>query len=72
MKKLIIALTSMIVLASTGIGYTQEKSALETNKAKLLITLPTEYNTPDGAALDIDGNIILSIPNFNNNRLIET
>ena len=44
----------------------------EACSAKLFITLPTEYNTPDGAALDRDGNIILSIPNFNNDHLIET
>ncbi|MDM8553969.1 hypothetical protein QUF75_04490 [Desulfococcaceae bacterium HSG7] len=43
----------------------------ETQKAKLLITLPTEYNTPDGAALDNNGNIILSIPNFSNDHLIK-
>ncbi len=44
----------------------------EVRSAQLFITLPAEYNTPDGAALDRDGNIILSIPNFNNDHLIET
>ena len=29
-------------------------------------------NTPDGATLDSNGNIILSIPNFNNEELIKT
>ncbi|MBW1750264.1 MAG: hypothetical protein JRJ37_06135, partial [Deltaproteobacteria bacterium] len=44
----------------------------EARSAQLFITLPTEYNTPDGAALDLNGNIILSMPNFNNDHLIET
>ncbi len=39
--------------------------------AKLLLTLPADMNTPDGAALDAEGNIILSIPNFNNGALLE-
>jgi len=38
----------------------------ESSSVELLITLPSEFNTPDGAALDSNGNIILSIPNFNN------
>ena len=46
--------------------------AAETKAAKLLIQLPAAYNTPDGAALDINGDIILSIPNFSNAHLIET
>jgi len=44
----------------------------ESSSVELLITLPSEFNTPDGAALDSNGNIILSIPNFNNDHLIET
>jgi len=46
--------------------------AAETKAAELLIQLPAAYNTPDGAALDINGDIILSIPNFSNAHLIET
>jgi len=38
---------------------------------KLLVTLPDHANTPDGCTLDPKGNIILSIPNFNNGALIE-
>ncbi len=60
----------VIVLAFSGCAKTQAPES-EYDKAKLLITLPAEYNTPDGAALDINGNIILSIPNFNNDHLIE-
>jgi sugar lactone lactonase YvrE len=43
----------------------------EKNAARLLIRLPTSCNTPDGAALDAEGNIILSIPNFNNGVLLK-
>ena len=59
------------ILAFSGCAKTQTQES-EYDKAKLFITLPTEYNTPDGAALDINGNIILSIPNFSNDHLIET
>jgi len=38
---------------------------------KMLIRLPSGINTPDGAALAPDGNIILSIPNFNNAVLLK-
>ncbi len=38
---------------------------------KLLVTLPDDCNCPDGCTLDAAGNIILSIPNFNNGALIE-
>ena len=37
---------------------------------RLLVRLPDELNTPDGAAMSPDGNIILSIPNFNNDALV--
>lgn len=35
---------------------------------RIAIELPEEYNTPDGMALDRTGDIILSCPNFNNDR----
>jgi hypothetical protein len=38
---------------------------------RLLIRLPSSCNTPDGATLDAEDNIILSIPNFNNDALIK-
>ena len=38
---------------------------------RLLIRLPSSCNTPDGATLDVEDNIILSIPNFNNDALIK-
>lgn len=39
------------------------------NEPRLLVTLPADCNTPDGCTLDAGGNIILSIPNFNNPAL---
>lgn len=41
------------------------------NKLKNLYTLPTKYNTPDGAAMGKDGKIYISVPNFNNGYLLE-
>ncbi len=38
---------------------------------KLLIELPEYCNTPDGATLTSTGDVILSIPNFNNQALLE-
>ena len=38
---------------------------------RLLIRLPLSCNTPDGATLDEEGNIILTISNFNNDALIK-
>jgi len=40
--------------------------------ARLLLELPGDANTPDGAALDANGDIILSIPNFSNDVLIKS
>jgi sugar lactone lactonase YvrE len=48
-----------------------EQEPEEAGKAKLLVALPTEYNTPDGADVDSDGNIYLSIPNFSNDYLLD-
>jgi hypothetical protein len=48
-----------------------EEMAVEKSAAKLLMRLPNDHNTPDGATLDAQGNIILSIPNFNNDALLK-
>ncbi|MEE8622194.1 MAG: SMP-30/gluconolactonase/LRE family protein [Syntrophobacteria bacterium] len=51
---------------------TKGKVATEGSAARLLIVLPAkEINTPDGATLDAEGNIILSVPNFNNGALLK-
>lgn len=39
--------------------------------ARLLMRLPDSINTPDGAALAPNGDIILSAPNFNNGALLK-
>ena len=77
MKKLtmptLITIVSLILLlnvyndSATGSNCESEKP----QSAQLLLILPTAYNTPDGATLDSNGNIILSIPNFNNDHLIK-
>lgn len=43
--------------------------ALADAAPRILLTLPEDCNTPDGCTLDSKGNIILSIPNFNNAAL---
>ncbi len=77
MKKLtmptLITIVSLILFlnvynaGATGSNCESEKP----QSAQLLLILPTAYNTPDGATLDPNGNIILSIPNFNNDHLIK-
>jgi ketosteroid isomerase-like protein len=62
---------SVVVVAVLGLALISEAMA-EPKAAELLIRLPTAFNTPDGAAMALDGNIILSVPNFNNDHLIET
>ncbi len=69
----LITIVSLVLLlniynaGATGSNCESEKP----QTAKLLLTLPTAYNTPDGATLDLNGNIILSIPNFSNDHLIK-
>jgi sugar lactone lactonase YvrE len=43
-----------------------------TNTSNLFIKLPEAYNTPDGLAIAKDGNMILSVPNFNNQHLLDS
>lgn len=55
----------------------QDKEREQTEKAelqqdsRLFIDLPERYNTPDGLAMAPDGSLILSVPNFNNEHLME-
>jgi len=50
-----------------GTALAAEKDAL-----RLLLSLPDDCNTPDGATLDAKGNIILAVPNFNNKALLKS
>jgi len=64
------SLMAAMLLLSTGCASTPPKK-YEKHAARLLIRLPKSYNTPSGATLDADGNIILSIPNFNSDALLK-
>ncbi|MCH7224881.1 hypothetical protein [Haloferula sp. A504] len=46
-------------------------AAIAAPAPRVLVDLPVECNTPDGCTLDARGGIILSVPNFNNERLVE-
>ncbi|MCP3875695.1 MAG: hypothetical protein GY699_21390 [Desulfobacteraceae bacterium] len=70
--KTILLMLAVTLFVSTGCTMkTKQFAKQDTHRIKLFMELPTEYNTPDGAALDNEGNIILSIPNFNNDALLK-
>jgi sugar lactone lactonase YvrE len=46
-------------------------TAQSDDSIQLLMRLPSSINTPDGAALAPNGDIILSVPNFNNDALMK-
>ncbi len=46
-------------------------SQTDSIKPKILVTLSDKYNTPDGCTLASNGDIILSVPNFNNDALVK-
>ena len=58
------------VMLFAGI-WTQGAASEEPRAARLLLRLPDNMNTPDGAALMPNGDIILSVPNFNNGALLK-
>ena len=64
-----------MLLAGCGAGPSTERNPSgqeePTTAPKLIVTLPDHANTPDGCTLDATGNVILSIPNFNNGTLLE-
>ncbi len=74
MRKITLSLLTLAisVLMYTGCIMKTNQSKKSDMQIKLLMELPEEYNTPDGAALDNEGNIILSIPNFNNDALLKS
>lgn len=75
MKKAVLILLAAAMFAGCIGEETTSVVTVKTNccpkTPKLIVTLPEEYNTPDGCTLDKNGNIILSIPNFNNSTLIK-
>ena len=69
MKTLSPVLVITFVWLIQGCAGTQE--AADQAGPRLLLVLPDHCNTPDGCTLTDDGDIILSIPNFNNQALID-
>jgi sugar lactone lactonase YvrE len=59
------------ILLLVGCASTPKKNREISTTPRPLIRLPLSCNTPEGATLDAEGNIILSIPNFNNEALIK-
>ncbi len=62
-------MVAVLVSCFTGCGDTPGTE--QSTTPKLIVTMPDNANTPDGCTLDAAGNIILSIPNFNNGTLIK-
>jgi len=58
-------LASGCMLALAALVVVSGCQALKT--PSIAVNLPDKYNTPDGMAVDKDGTIVLSIPNFNTN-----
>ncbi len=61
---------SYVILACFAVSCVEEKKRPSTGP-KLLLKLPAHCNTPDGCTLTDEGDIILSMPNFNNKALLE-
>jgi len=64
------SLMAAFFLLAAGCASTPKKKH-DKHAPRLLIRLPTSCNTPGGSTLDAEGNIILSIPNFNNDALLK-
>lgn len=69
MRRLICA--TLTIAALLAFCHPADAAGSKQAKPKLLLTLPTDCNTPDGACLSPQGDIILSVPNFNNAALLE-
>ncbi len=79
MKKILFILIPAFLLLMAGCKSSPDKKSdngenkmiSEDYQSQLLIELPDEYNTPDGLSLAPNGDLILSVPNFNNQHLLE-
>lgn len=60
-------LTSPLALSSDSAGETREPA---TNHA--FITVPDTFNSPASSAVDTDGNLYFTSPNFNNDSLVKS
>ncbi len=65
MRHFAVVLTGLVLLA----GCTADPK--EPGKPRILVTLPDWANTPDGCTLTDGGDILLSMPNFNNGALLK-
>ena len=64
---LVAILTLTFVIISGGCKKTAPTvAALKT--PTIAVNLPEKYNTPDGMVVDADNNILLNVPNFNNDE----
>ncbi len=59
-----------VALAALAAGCSENPAAAKAGeaalpKARLLVELPAQYNTPDGMCLLADGSILVSVPNVN-------
>ncbi len=78
MKKIILLLPVILMLFAGCAGKKDKKAPADKGlkksteyQSKLFIDLPEGYNTPDGLAMAPNGDLILSVPNFNNQHLLE-
>ena len=63
--------TALVMAASGSSASAAPARAAKAAKPELIVTLPDHANTPDGCALSPAGEIILSVPNFNNGTLVK-
>jgi len=58
-QEYVLIITAALLLGWCGSGL---------KKPRIGILLPEKYNTPDGMTVDAENDLILSMPNFNDNR----
>lgn len=78
MRKIILLLPVFLMLFAGCADKNHKKAAADEGlkkskeyQSKLFIDLPKGYNTPDGLAMAPNGDLILSVPNFNNQHLLD-
>ena len=54
----------LLLACLLGIASSDFVSAREGRQSKLLVALPAEVATPDGMAVDLEGNLVVACPNF--------
>lgn len=64
LRTIALAVTAVLALAAPAI-------AQEMKNSRLFLDLGPTMNTPDGLGMAPDGTMILSVPNFNNDHLLE-